>query len=330
MLHPFFQMKGIHRKMEESIKVGASSCLLGNRVRYNGGHKRDPYITGVLANFFQFVPVCPEVECGLPVPRETMHLAGDIESPRLVTTKSNVDYTARMQDYCEEKVGELEKEKLSAFIFKKDSPSSGLHRVKVFGSSGQAQKKGRGLFAAALVKRFPLLPVEEEGRLHDAKLRENFIERVYCYHRWQTFLENEPDHKKLIQFHTRHKLQVMAHSPKHLSKMGKLVAAGKTMPRQQLLEQYQALLMEAMALKATIKKNVNVLYHIMGHFKTYLSKDEKAELLEIIERYSCSLVPLVVPLTLVNHYVRKYEVSYLQDQVYLEPHPAELMLRNHV
>jgi len=316
--------------MEENIKVGVSSCLLGNRVRYDGGHKRDRYITDVLANYFLFIPVCPEVECGLPVPRETMHLEGDPENPRLVTTRNKVDHTARMQEFCTKKAQELENEKLSAFIFKKDSPSSGLHRVKVFGNSGQAQKKGRGLFAAAVVDKYPLLPVEEEGRLHDASLRENFIERVYCYHRWQSFLENEPDYKKLIQFHTRHKLQLMAHSPKHLSKMGKLVAAGKTLPRKQMLEQYQDLLMEALTLKATVKKNVNVLHHIMGHFKTYLSGDEKAELLEIIDSYARSYVPLVVPLTLIGHYVRKYQVSYLQDQAYLEPHPAELMLRNHV
>ncbi len=316
--------------MEEKIKVGVSSCLLGNRVRYDGGHKHDRYITDMLANYFQFVPVCPEVECGLPVPREAMHLKGDPDQPRLVTTRSSVDHTDKMQKFCDVKIRELENEQLCAFIFKKDSPSSGLFRVKVYGNSGQAQKKGRGLFASAVVNRFPLLPVEEEGRLHDANLRENFIERVYCYYRWQSFLEHEPDYKKLVQFHTRHKLQLMAHSPKHLAQMGRLVAAGKNMPRDQLLEQYQESLAEAMALKATVKKNVNVLYHIMGHFKTFLTGDEKTELSEVIEKYARFMIPLVVPLTLVGHYVRKYKDSYLQDQVYLEPHPAELMLRNHV
>ncbi len=316
--------------MEDRIKVGVSSCLLGNQVRYDGSHKRDRYITDVLADYFHFIPVCPEVECGLPVPRETMHLEGDPEQPRLVTTRSNIDHTVKMKKFCTEKIRELQNEKLSAFIFKKDSPSSGLYRVKVYGHSGQAQKKGRGLFASAVTNHFPLLPLEEEGRLHDVKLRENFIEQVFCYHRWQSFLEGKPDYKKLVKFHTRHKLQLMAHSPKHLSKMGKLVAAGKTMPPEELLDQYQAFLMEAMALKATIKKNVNVLYHIMGHFKTFLTGDEKAELLEIIDAYARSITPLVVPLTMVSHYVRKHGVSYLQDQVYLEPHPSELMLRNHV
>ncbi len=316
--------------MEKKIKVGVSSCLLGNPVRYNGGHKQDRYITGILSSYFDFVPVCPEVECGLPVPRETMHLTGDPEDPRLVTTKTGIDHTGRMKDFCRQKLAALEEEDLSAFIFKKDSPSSGLHRVKVYGSSGQSQKKGRGIFAEALVKHFPLLPVEEEGRLNDIRLRENFIERIFCYHRWKTFLGNNPDYKKLVDFHSRHKLQIMAHSPKHLSSMGKLVAAGKNYHRTELLEQYQENLMKAMALKATVKKNVNVLYHIIGHFKTFISADEKAELIEVIEQYSQSLVPLIVPLTLIKHYVRKYNVSYLNNQVYLEPHPSELMLRNHV
>jgi len=310
--------------------VGVSSCLLGTPVRYNGGHKRDRYVTDTLATYFDFVPVCPEVECGLPVPRETMHLAGNPDNPRLVTTQSGVDHTDRMKRFCEQKVAELKNENLGAFIFKKDSPSSGLHRVKVFGNSGKASKKGRGLFADAIVNHFPLLPVEEEGRLNDVYLRENFIERVFCYHRWKNFLENGPDYKKLVDFHTRHKLQIMAHSPKHLSWMGKLVAAGKDIEQRELFEQYQEYLMQAMTLKATIKKNVNVLYHIMGHFKNYISRDEKAELIEVIEDYSRAIIPLVVPLTLIKHYVRKYEVPYLQHQVYLEPHPAELMLRNHV
>ena len=315
--------------MENKILVGASSCLLGNSVRYDGGHKHDRYLTDILANYFQFIAVCPEVECGLPVPRETMRLIGDPEKPRLVTTRSGIDHTDRMLSFCKQKVSQLESEDLCAFIFKKDSPSSGLHKVKVYGESGQAQKKGRGLFAATLVDRFPLLPVEEEGRLKDPVLRENFIEKVFCYKRWKTFLQEDPDYKKLIDFHTCHKLQLMAHSPKLASKMGKLVAAGKTTPKEELLEEYQLNLMEALALKATIKKNVNVLYHINGHFKKLITGDEKAELIQLINNYAHSLVPLIVPLTLINHYIRKYNIAYLQNQTYLEPHPSELMLRNH-
>ncbi len=316
--------------MEQKIRVGVSACLLGKPVRYDGGHKHDRYITDVLAVYFDFIPVCPEVECGLPVPRETMHLVGDTENPRLITSRTGLDHTEKMRRFCSYKVSRLADEDLCAFIFKKDSPSSGLYRVKVYGDSGPARQKGRGLFAAAFVNRFPLLPVEEEGRLHDASLRENFIERVFCYQRWKKFLQVSPDYKKLVIFHARHKLQLMAHSPKHLSKMGKLVAAGKTIPREKLLEEYQSDLMGALTLNVTVKKNINVLQHIHGHFKKFISGDEKLEFLELIDNYARLIVPLIVPLTLVNHYVRKYRVPCLQDQSYLEPHPAELMLRNHV
>ena len=316
--------------MGSKICVGISSCLLGNPVRYDGGHKHDRYITDILANYFEFIAVCPEVECGLPVPRETMRLVGNPEEVRLVTTRSGIDHTEQMLIFCRRKIKELKDEDLCAFIFKKDSPSSGLHRVKIYGNSGFASKSGRGLFAAAVTDKFPRLPVEEEGRLHDAPLRENFIERIFCYRRWKNFLEKEPDHKKLVAFHARHKLQLMAHSQKHLSKMGKMVAAGKTIPREELLSEYEINLMEALALKATVKKNVNVLQHIIGYFKKSISGDDKSELIGLIDNYSRSIVPLVVPLTLISHYVRKHGISYLQNQTYLEPHPAELMLRNHV
>ena len=316
--------------MGSIISVGVSSCLLGNLVRYDGGHKRDRYVTETLSNYFRFVPVCPEVECGLSVPREAMRLVGDASDPRLITFRSGVDYTEQMKNFCERKMSELEKEDLCGFIFKKDSPSSGLYRVKIYHPSGNAVRKGRGLFASAVANFFPLLPLEEEGRLQDAHLRENFIEKVFSYKRWKDFMQSNPDYKKLIIFHTRQKLLIMAHSPKHYSSLGKLVAQGKETSKDQLLFTYEKLFMEALSVFSTIKKNTNVLYHIMGYFKSNLTRDEKAELLEIIGDYSRSLVPLTVPLTLINHYVRKYEVSYLKNQVYLSPHPSELMLRNHV
>ena len=314
----------------DTINVGVSSCLLGNPVRYDGGHKHDRYITGVLAGYFNFIPVCPEVECGLPVPREAMRLVGEEEDPALMTIRSKVDLTKQMRDYSDKRVKELEKDNLCGFIFKKDSPSSGLYRVKVYLNENNSVKKGQGLFAAAFVRNFPLVPVEEEGRLQDAALRENFLERVFCYNRWKIFLEDNPDYKKLISFHTDHKLQLMAHSPKHYREAGKLVAAGKNTAKDELLKSYESNLMEALELRATNKKNVNVLQHIMGYFKKIISGDEKAELLEIFDRYKRESVPLVVPLTLINHYVRKYDISYLKGQTYLEPHPSELMLRNQV
>jgi len=316
--------------MTEKIKIGVSSCLLGNPVRYDGGHKHNRYITDILGQHFAFTPVCPEVECGLPVPRETMRLVGNSDRLRLITSKTGIDHTDKMHSFCETKVEELRIKGLCGFLFKKDSPSSGLYRVKVYGNKGQAQKNGRGLFAAAFVKAFPLLPVEEEGRLLDAPIRENFIEKVFCYHRWIVFTATAPDYKKLIDFHTRHKLQLMAHSPKHLSLMGKLVANGKAIEPGKLFDSYLTHLMEALSLKATVKKNVNVLFHIIGYFKKLNSSDEQAELIELIESYAGHLAPLIVPLTLISHYVRKYDLLYLAGQTYLEPHPAELMLRNHV
>ncbi len=316
--------------MPGKIKVGISSCLLGNPVRYDGGHKQDRYITDVLEAYFSFVPVCPEVECGLPVPRDSMRLVGEPTAPRLITRRSGENHTDRMLAFCERKTRELAGEDLCAFIFKKDSPSSGLHRVKVYAEGGQPRKSGRGLFAAAVVQSFPLLPVEEEGRLHDARLRENFIEKIFCYRRWKDFLARDPDYRTLNNFHSRHKLQLMAHSPEKLRELGRLSAAGKSRDKKELLEEYEAGLMAALDLKSTVKKNRNVLEHITGYFKKLIDPDEKQELLELIDRYARGQVPLVVPLTLVNHYVRKYRVLYLQEQTYLEPHPAELMLRNHV
>lgn len=316
--------------MESVIKVGVSACLLGQKVRYDGGHKHDHYITDTLGRFFTFVPVCPEVESGMPTPREAMHLEGDPDSPRLMTRVTRIDKTEQMLSFCREKLAELEHADLCGFIFKKDSPSSGLYRVKVYADSGMPVKNGSGLFAAAFARRFPLLPVEEEGRLYDAALRENFIERVFSYRRWQDFLGNAPDSGRLVAFHTGQKLLLMAHSPKHYREMGALVAHGKEINQKELFSRYEELFMTGLALQATAKKNTNVLQHIMGYFKKELSADEKAELQEVISSYHNQLLPLVVPLTLLRHYVKKYDQKYLQGQVYLAPHPAELMLRNHV
>jgi uncharacterized protein YbgA (DUF1722 family)/uncharacterized protein YbbK (DUF523 family) len=316
--------------MKTVIPVGISSCLLGNEVRYDGGHKRDRYVTDTLSRYFRFVAVCPEVECGLSVPREAMRLVGHPEGPRLRTIRSGVDYTSQMLAFCREKVEALDGEDLCGFIFKSDSPSSGLYRVKIYDDKGNSVRNGRGLFASAVAERFPLLPLEEEGRLHDARLRENFIERVFSYHRWKQFKGDGPGYRELIAFHTNEKLLLMSHSPRHYAVMGRLVAGGKAYDRVALLAQYEGQFMEALAVPSSVKKNVNVLQHVMGYFRDYLSADEKAELLELIRNYADSLVPLTVPLTLINHYVRKYDVDYLKEQVYLSPHPAELMLRNHV
>jgi len=312
------------------IRVGVSSCLLGEHVRYDGGHKHDRYITDILGRFFSFLPVCPEVGCGLPVPREAMRLEGDPSEPRLMTRQSRIDRTGQMAAYCAGKLPELEDADLCGFIFKKDSPSSGLFRVKVYGPSGIPATSGSGLFAAAVARHFPLLPLEEEGRLNDPAIRENFIERVFSCRRWKDFLCSNPGLGDLVEFHSRHKLLMMSHSTQIYHEMGTLVAHGREMKLEELFRRYEELLMRGLALHATARKNTNVLMHIMGYFKKQLSPDEKSELLETVMQYHDRLVPLLVPLTLLKHYVKKYDQSYLKQQIYLAPHPAELMLRNHV
>lgn len=326
-------MRGSSTKVTNAMKainVGVSSCLLGEKVRYDGGHKHDRYITDVLGKFFHFVPVCPEVDCGMSTPREAMRLVGDAFQPRLITIQTAEDKTPQMLAFCERKVKELEKADLCGFIFKKDSPSSGLFRVKVYNDKGMAVKNGSGLFARAVVEHFPLLPVEEEGRLNDLALRENFIERVFSYRRFKDFLANQPDVGKLVAFHTQQKLLMMAHSPSIYAQLGRLVAQTTAESLSVLLAEYEVLYMKALSHHATPKKNANVLMHAMGYFKKWLTASEKAELLEVIEQYRTQLVPLIVPITLLRHYINKYEQTYLKNQVYLSPHPSELMLRNHV
>jgi uncharacterized protein YbgA (DUF1722 family)/uncharacterized protein YbbK (DUF523 family) len=316
--------------MESPIKIGVSACLLGQPVRWNGGHKRDRYVTDTLGSYVEYVPVCPEAECGLGVPRETLRLVGDPDNPSLVTSKTNIDHTDRMTRWAQKRVKDLEHEELCGFIFKKNSPSSGLFRVPVRNVKGMPQKKGSGIFARIFTEHFPLVPVEEEGRLNDSKLRETFIEQIFTLKRWREILSKRKRLGNLVDFHTRHKLLLMSHSPNHLRLMGKLVAQGKALPAKELFDQYENLLIDALRLKTTSKKNINVLQHIMGYFKKQLSKDEKQELLEIIDQYRNEYVPLIVPITLVNHYVRKYRQPYLQEQFYLNPHPIALQLRNHV
>jgi len=314
----------------EKIRLGISTCLLGENVRWNGGHALDRFIVYTLGKYVDFVPVCPEVECGFGIPRDTFRLVGDPQRPRLIVHRTGADHTERMEAWARRRVEELEKEDLCGFIFKSDSPSSGMERVKVYDDKGVPRKVGVGVFARIFMEHFPLTPVEEEGRLHDPVLRENFIERIFTCKRYCDIMERTRQLKRLVEFHTKNKLLLMAHSPRHLKEMGSLVAHAREMPAKDLLERYEKLLMEAMALKPTTAKHENVLTHIMGFFKKVLSADEKQELLEVIRSYRKGLIPLIVPVTLLSHYVRKYDPPYLKEQTYLNPHPAELMLRNHV
>ena len=312
------------------VKIGVSSCLLGMMVRYDGGHKDDLFVHQVLSEYVEFVPVCPEVEIGLGTPRETIRLEGDPSDPRLVAPKSGRDFTETMKAFASRRTEELAAIGLHGYILKKDSPSCGMERVRVHqASSGSPARVGVGLFAAALMSRFPTLPVEEEGRLNDPVLRENFIERVFAFYRLQQFLSSEPKARDLVEFHSRTKMALLAHSPKHYKQLGQLVgSSGKAL--KPTLVAYGRLFMEALQVKATRRKHANVLQHLAGYLKRAVDADDRAETAASIEEYRQGLVPLVVPLTLLKHHFRRHPVDWVLNQTYLNPYPAELMLRNHV
>lgn len=315
---------------EEKIRLGISACLLGEKVRFDGGHQLDRFLTETLGRYVEYVPVCPEVELGLPTPREALRLVGTDADPRLVFSKSGEEITAQMTTWAKKRLVELEKEELSGFIFKSKSPSSGMERVKLYDGNGVPNKRGVGLFARDFMAHFPLLPVEEDGRLHDPKLRETFIECLFTLKRWRQSLAQGQSAGSLVDFHSRHKLLIMAHSNELYRQMGKLVARAGEIDIEALYRAYLELLMKGLRLKSTVAKQVNVMQHVLGYFKKDLSADEKQEMLEVIAGYRHGQTPLIVPITLLNHYVRKYRQPYLQQQVYLNPHPVELSLRNHV
>ena len=312
------------------LRLGISRCLLGDEVRFDGGHKRDSFLTDVFGRYVEWVPVCPEVEAGLGTPREAMRLVGDPQKPRLVTIKSRIDHTRALETMTTNRLEGLKELDLSGYVFKKGSPSCGIERVRIYNEEGVPSRNGVGLFARAFIAQFPLIPVEEEGRLCEPTLRENFIERVFCYRRWQDLVQNGVTRQALVQFHTIHKYLLLAHSPQQYEVLGRLVGQAHQHRPEDLIHRYGELFMKALAVKSTVRKHVNVLQHILGYFKERLGAKEKAELLVVIGDYHQGLTPLIVPLTLIKHYVQTYEIEYIRDQVYLNPHPKELMLRNHV
>jgi len=318
------------RSPDLEIKIGISSCLLGETVRYDGGHQKDSYVTGALSRHFTWISVCPEMELGLGVPRETIRLVGDAARPRLVATQSGTDLTDAMHTYARARVGDLGALRLSGDILKRASPSCGMERVKVYTESGLPSRGGSGLFARRLMDTYPLLPVEEEGRLSDARLRDNFITRVFAYRRLRALEESGARAKDILAFHTAHKFLLLAHSPVHYSALGRLLGNLTSLPRAEWLARYGEGFMRALAVSATPRKHVNVLRHIVGFFKQHLSAADKRELGDLIKDFAEGLVPLVVPMALINHYVARFGVGDVADQIYLSPHPKELMLRRHV
>jgi len=312
------------------IRIGISRCLLGEKVRFDGGHKRDAFLTETFGRFVEWVPVCPEVECGLGTPREAMRLVRVEQGVRLLTVKTGMDRTNLVERFSRSRVSALAAENLSGYVLKKDSPSCGLERVKVYDRQGSPARSGRGLFAAALVEAYPSLPIEEEGRLADPRLRDNFVERVFAYVRLRGLFDGRWTVGGLVDFHTAHKLLLLAHAPEAYRRLGRLVAGARDVPRRDMERRYVAGFMDALAQLATTRRQTNVLEHMAGYFKGRLDAASKRELAQVIADYRRGLVPLVVPLTLVRHHVRTLDVTYLAGQTYLAPHPKELMLRNHV
>lgn len=314
----------------EVVRIGISTCLLGEQVRFDGGHKRDSFLVETFGTFVEWVAVCPEVEVGMGIPREAIRLVRDGADVRLIGVKSAADHTSAMRRWASGRVEALADDDLDGYVLKKDSPSCGMERVKVYDPHGTSTRNGRGLFAEALIGRLPSLPVEEEGRLCDPRLRENFVERVFAYRRVRELFRGRWTTGALVKFHTAHKLTLLAHSPEAYRSLGRLVAEASSIPRPDVRARYVDGFMKALAVLATPRKHVNVLQHMLGYFRRLLDDASRHELAEAIADYQNGLVPLIVPVTLIRSQVRRCGVEYLAGQVYLEPHPKELMLRNHV
>jgi uncharacterized protein YbgA (DUF1722 family)/uncharacterized protein YbbK (DUF523 family) len=303
--------------------------LLGEEVRFDGGHCRNRFVVDILGLWFEWIPVCPEMEIGMGAPRPTIRLVDDGDQTRLVAPKTGEDFTRRMSAYSKKRVRELAALDLDGYVLKKGSPSCGIERLPVFGDKGVLRRDGVGVYADTLMRLWPHLPIEDEGRLNDAGLRENFIERVFCRNRWRTLKIRGLTRRALVAFHTAHKFLLHAHNEAGYRRLGKLVSAAGSIPDRELFTLYEEELQHVMRTKATKKKHVNVLQHALGFFKRILEPGEKREILTAIDDFGAGLLPLVVPLTLFRYNIRKHNVAYLQAQLYFDPHPKELMLRNH-
>lgn len=315
---------------EDEIKIGVSSCLLGQEVRFDSGHKRDRFVTDDLGRYVTFVPVCPEVGIGMSIPREAIRLVRDGADIRLRGTRSEADHTDAMLAYAATQAEDLAARGICGYVFKKGSPSCGLFRVKVYAENGMPSHDGRGLYARVLAERLPGLPMEEEGRLFDAPLRENFVTRLFAYHRLKRLFSGAWTVGDLVAFHSAEKMLLLAHHPQTYQDLGRLVAGAKGRDRAEVAGEYRAAFLAGLEHLATPQRTTNVLQHMAGYFKDTLDADEKAELAGLIADYHGELVPLIAPITLLRHYVRKYKADYLATQTFLAPHPKELMLRNHV
>jgi len=312
------------------IRLGVSSCLLGNEVRHDGGHARDRFVSDELGAWVEWVTVCPEVEIGLPVPRPTIRLVDEGDGVRLLVRETGQDLTDAMEGYSAARLAALREQGLDGFVLKKNSPSCGMERIRVHRGGGLLHKKGAGIFAAAIALRWPELPVEEEGRLEDPGLRENFIERIFCRNRWRTFVARGASRHGLVLFHTAHKLLLRAHDESGYRELGRIVSGMKGGTLAGTLAAYEHEFQRTLSRRMTPRKHANVLQHALGYLKDKLESREKREILTAIEDHRTGLLPLIVPLTLLRFNIVRHDVEYLRDQIYFDPHPKELMLRNHV
>lgn len=315
------------------VTLGISSCLLGNQVRFDGGHKQSNYILKTLSRFFEFKAFCPEVAIGLGIPRPPIRLVTNNDKQNEIISaveskNENADYTAQLKEYAE-KVADSEISDIGGYILKKDSPSCGMERVKVYGEKGEfVHKDGVGIYADILKKRFPLMPIEEEGRLNDHNLRENFLMRVYLYHDWQLMLEEGITPSKLVEFHSSQKYLLMAHDQDKAREIGRLVARAGVDDINELAEEYIQQLMAVLKRQSNRKRHTNVLQHIMGYLSKDIDSHDKQELLNSIFSYQKNQVPLIMPLTLLRHHFLKYPNPYITNQRYLKPYPVELAQHN--
>lgn len=310
-----------------NITLGISSCLLGNEVRHDGGHKRNVYVTHTLSEYFTFRPYCPEMAIGLGTPRPTIRLTRTADGIRLTgSDNQDLDVTDDMNKWSASAVEGMQD--LSGFILKNNSPSCGMERVRIYDGNGVPARDGVGLFADILMKAMPWLPVEEEGRLNDAMLRENFIERVFVYYRWQQLTRDGLTVSGLMDFHQRHKFILLAHNEVEFRKLGPLIANVNRENLEHVAGEYLVRMMTCLKERASRKRHTNVLMHVMGFLKDKISGDDKQELLEIMDNYRLGKVPLIVPITLMKHHLRRFPDEYISSQYYMAPYPEELMLRN--
>jgi len=315
---------------DDRIPIGISACLLGQEVRFDGGHERDRFLTDVLGDYVRWVGVCPEFGAGMGVPRETLRLVGNGEGMRLLGNRSDDDVTDAVLAYARAHVNRLTSMRLRGFVLKNNSPTCGMEMVRVYNGNGVPARTGTGLYARLLLERFPLLPVEDDGRLVDPRIRENFMTRVFAYDRWLRLLDSDPRPRDVVAFHTAHKMLILAHSPKHYRALGTLVAKAGLLPMDELLHKYEFELMNALKQIASPGRHFNVLQHLAGFLKEDLEDTDKKELHSLFQDYRSGRVPLIAPIVLLYHHLKHLKDDWVDAQVYLQPFPHELGLRSSI